>query len=638
MSNNSANPLGRLSSPHPTHSMSISTSSPLAASSLPRDIPLLRYADDAMMDTHKPSPSSSSIISGSWRRGSSVCMSSDDEDEEEPSVKRGRQDRKESVNESDGGGDGLMWDMDVTSSSHQLHRPQSNSSLLTPKMPSTPTPTTFPAGSFSTPLASATPFSLFAPQPSFLKHSPRIRSSRRSHSKSRPSPIQTLPHVKSLLAEQERLSSRPATPVGLYTPLRKMSADEDMTSGGSGGSDGMMLDGKGSGSRRNSLLPQTKSINRIVRSLQDEVKPFEKEVAHEHVTTSLLKRAINPLAESALSGDSPDTPATPLGIHRASVSGPSSATSAVGFHPLQHQIVGDDKEFELDLIARPPPIPFNQIKDPANYISNTSKLNPENGIFARNHEHITHSPSLSPVLRPGSMSPSLDRKGKRKMSFDDRFEPYKRHRIPSSPIHPSSAERANSVGAQGSFSMPDRTLSPTTAVLGGQFPPLGSPALVPGGGGNGPFGLGIPMMGQVGSGVGGYFGITRSRSLSASSCASNASSMVGVVLHSSSGNSNTGLNQQQQPLQQQSLQQQQQQQQQPNIIQPVPQSTQGGSTATFLHPHHPHHHVGNVVIQRPGSPRLGLLVAAAAGAAGTPIPGSPVRQLGQMLNITGAQG
>ncbi|KAJ3204699.1 hypothetical protein HDU67_009353 [Dinochytrium kinnereticum] len=308
-------------------------------------------------------------------------------------------------------------------------------------------------------------------------------------------------------------------------------------------------------SRRNSVL--------------DEVKPFEKEVAHEHATTLLLKRAVGPLSGSAEGTlECPDSPDSPLSLHSMVTSGSKNENL---FENVQ------------EAIARPPPIPLNQIKDPANYISNSSRLNPENGIFTRTHDYITHSPSLSPVLRPGSMSPSLDRKGKRKRS----------------------------------------------------------PALVPGGGGNGPFGLGIPMMGQVGgggvggggAGGGGYFGMTRARSLSASSSASNSSSMVGVVVHGPT--SATGL-----------IGQAVANHHAASVAAASGSSTggtmgTGTGAVTFLNPHHQLViGAGTTLMARPGSPRLGLLAAAAAGAAGTGIPGSPVRQvvMGQMLNITGAQG
>ncbi|KAJ3117105.1 hypothetical protein HDU96_007894 [Phlyctochytrium bullatum] len=783
--------------------------------SLPTDIPLLRYHDGnggVSLHPHhhqpKASPSASSVISGSWRRGPpSICMSSDDEDEAEADGRDtgtsmgngtrvfggvGGGSRAGSVagsgaNDSDVG-DTLMWDMDVggstigsgnasnipasrsttfpgpnTASSHLVPPSAASSPFLFGKIPTTPASLHHGSHLGISQSNSGTAAALsptFTGSSSYFRHhSPRMRSARRSLSRSRPSPIQTAGgsafpglsggshfHVagqgvpplglpRSALSTS-RLSStassasmgsdgesssggrgrgsrlsnggevgtpmRSSTPAPPYTPINKIhGGDRDMGELTPGG-DAMMTDcgtrppGSAASSRRSSMLPQTRSISRIAKLLQEEVKPFEKEVAHEHATTSLLKRAIAPLSESVLADhptsattaassegggasagggsgkDRPRSAAGPVGP-RGSISlgvgsslgvnvmgaprsfssnsppdSPSSGNSMMtgnsgvtagttsgrgeDMAPHQRFFVKNEVLFEnlQEAIARPPPIPINQIKDPANYISNTSRLNPENGIFNRNHEYITHSPSLSPVLRPGSMSPSLDRKGKRKMSFDDRFEPYKRNRLPSSPIHGGGSERTTS---NLMSLMPPNSVSnsPTASA----FPPLGSPALVLGGGGNGPFGLGIPMMGQMaaaaggavggggvggavpmaGLGAGGYFGITRARSLSASSSNSNTSSMAGVVVHGANaggaggGGAGSGA--------------------------AAGGGMMGSTTFAFGNPQgggNAAHHQ----FQRPGSPRLALL------GANSQVSSSPVRQqglvMGQMLNITGAQG
>ncbi|KAI8850882.1 hypothetical protein BC829DRAFT_441979 [Chytridium lagenaria] len=162
----------------PSSSSAMLTSSP-SASSLPRDIPLLRYDDvsgGAVGHHHhssslhpKASPSASSVVSGSWRRASSsVCMSSDDEDEP---------DGGGAVHESDTGGDSLMWDMDVAGQSTNGNNSSSNLNPSNNSIPLLhPQPSLSPFVKFPSTPSSSSPYGLFTSNsafstPSYLRHS-----------------------------------------------------------------------------------------------------------------------------------------------------------------------------------------------------------------------------------------------------------------------------------------------------------------------------------------------------------------------------------------------------------------------------------------------------------------------------------
>lgn len=89
-------------------------------------------------------------------------------------------------------------------------------------------------------------------------------------------------------------------------------------------------------------------------------------------------------------------------------------------------------DFQYPSPLRMNPIPKGQEKDPINYISNTSRLNPENSsIFNRTASPGIASPSLSPVMPPSSPVWSK----KRRLSSDDPavFPINKRHRLQNSP-------------------------------------------------------------------------------------------------------------------------------------------------------------------------------------------------------------
>ncbi|TPX45138.1 hypothetical protein SeLEV6574_g04054 [Synchytrium endobioticum] len=252
--------------------------------------------------------------------------------------------------------------------------------------------------------------------------------------------------------------------------------------------------------RRSSLssdLPMTpcgdgahggRSLYRIASLLRDESSPFEKEMAHEKVTTSLFKR-IPPLnlpspAEGNVSGSTSNPEeggmvgvvSTGLScsnpINASSVSGlapdsPESGASANSVGAATQMYMDDYSDSAVAHPVRVSPIPNSQLKSPAIYISNSSRLNPENHFISSKHQElITSSPAMSPVNAVmGHMSPvALERRNKRKMSMDERFEPYKRHhRVPSSPSGNNSSSRSLSPGAP---MLPSPTLSQQL------FPPL----------------------------------------------------------------------------------------------------------------------------------------------------------------------
>ncbi|TPX31874.1 hypothetical protein SmJEL517_g04926 [Synchytrium microbalum] len=275
----------------------------------------------------------------------------------------------------------------------------------------------------------------------------------------------------------------PDTPGGfLVTQLRRSSLSGDVPM---------------SASDTSSSASGRQSMNRIASLLRDETAPFEKEIAHERVTTSLFKQ-IPPLkfdndAEDGgmvgvvptfTSGTTSDGPNASMMMNSTNNSMksigsivPSIVSSTAPDSPESVASAGngtlmsldDFPELAIPHAVRVSPIPNSQLRSPAAYISNSSRLNPENQFISSKHQDmITSSPAMSPVnLVIGHMSPiNLERRGKRKMSMDDRFEPYKRHhRMPSSPSGNNSSTRSLSPGAP---MLPSPTLSQQL------FPPLRS--------------------------------------------------------------------------------------------------------------------------------------------------------------------
>ncbi|KAI8821816.1 uncharacterized protein EV422DRAFT_433610 [Fimicolochytrium jonesii] len=259
-------------------------------------------------------------------------------------------------------------------------------------------------------------------------------------------------------------------------------------------SDGMLMDDQGGDadamaldrtprrdSKRHSLCGR--SLSRIAALLKDEADPLDKEIAHERaINTSSL--SLPPVSsedtDDMIDDISPDLPGgtfepatprhtRPLSINTSDFSRQPSTPEDV--HPVTVRTVA---------------IPNSALKDPATYVSHSSKLNPENNFASKHHDIMVASPCLSPI-HPSmiSMSPSaVDRKGKRKLSTvstdSDRFEPYKRHhRMPASPTlhsptigHPSTSSGNASLNGASYFTSPAPATSRST---GGTPPPFSLP-------------------------------------------------------------------------------------------------------------------------------------------------------------------
>ncbi|KAJ3311662.1 hypothetical protein HDU76_003068, partial [Blyttiomyces sp. JEL0837] len=387
-----------------------------------------------------------------------------------------------------------------------------------------------------------------------------------------------------------------------------------------------------------------------------EVAPFESEVAHENVTTSFLKRIIPPSTKRD------ESPLDYFSLR-------SADTERSDPDPLADALRDD----ESVPFPRSIPIPNNQIKDPATYHSNTSKLNPENGFIAS----VMSSPSISPVIHPMVMSPILsERKGKRKMSFDERFEPYKR-RLPSSPVNSydrymhlslspmpspavlpasaisspgglSSGNNNNNgngigIGATGALiSNTNGTASSSTSSLNSMMQGQGQ------GGNNGGGGINatvqtsqgvmfpaplapassssIPLGGQSWFSGAGAFMASRRRSLSGSSVSSISSMWglppqaapgvtgVGGIVGGGGGSGGSGSGSGSDAV----------------MLTSGGESSSAGATGVSIVSQAA---LIGAALGRPNSPRIGLGMASPLH-----VPSSPGKQvLGQMLNITGAQ-
>ncbi|TPX66350.1 hypothetical protein SpCBS45565_g04521 [Spizellomyces sp. 'palustris'] len=293
--------------------------------------------------------------------------------------------------------------------------------------------------------------------------------------------------------------------------------------------DPMAVDGtpRKTGSRRSSLSAlSAKPLNRIANLLKDEAKPFDKEIAHEKAVNQSFPTLHSPFnlesLELMLEESPPDSP---------SMMDPSTPRSD---RAMSVSLTTDSRETTPENLGVPVPvravaIPNSALKDPATYVSHSSKLNPENSFISKQQEAIMSSPSLSPVhMMLGGSSPSAsERKGKRKLSGDtDRFEPYKRIRMPSSPtVH-----------------------SPTYAAS--YFPPMGPRT----GSTPPPFSLPFPLVFQrqrspsvssTSSGSGNMWGVEKTGGTTAtgdkapnSNSSSNGTPIIGHALHTHLASSN----------------------------------------------------------------------------------------------------
>ncbi|KAJ3293902.1 hypothetical protein HK104_004131 [Borealophlyctis nickersoniae] len=152
------------------------------------------------------------------------------------------------------------------------------------------------------------------------------------------------------------------TDSALSTPpsAEKRDRDVNMIVGSMNGR-GMMID---SPTRKPHLL-KTKSLpalGRIATLLSEEIRPFEKEIAHERSLNSGILTVSNEDLAAAASG-SPLVPDSPQSVH-------SNASFLMDD--------GSSEYIAVPVPVRAVAIPKTQIKDPAVYVSHSSKLNPEN--------------------------------------------------------------------------------------------------------------------------------------------------------------------------------------------------------------------------------------------------------------------
>ncbi|KAJ3125937.1 hypothetical protein HK098_008017 [Nowakowskiella sp. JEL0407] len=168
-----------------------------------------------------------------------------------------------------------------------------------------------------------------------------------------------------------------------------------------------------------SISPHPDFDNRFIsRLLKEDSQVIDKEIAHEKITTSFLRTGVPPPVSSEKS-------------HKESVlrNSTQAETESIGTDsPRSMASFVDDWAMDgFDLPLRVSPIPANLIKSPVPYLSNSSKLNPENSFISRQSELLS-SPSLSPLSNSAlyGLFPGLER-NKRKQSVDaDQQEPSKR--------------------------------------------------------------------------------------------------------------------------------------------------------------------------------------------------------------------
>ncbi|KAJ3043054.1 hypothetical protein HDV00_005962 [Rhizophlyctis rosea] len=374
------------------------------------------------------------------------------------------------------------------------------------------------------------------PTPYRTQWSRIIRTPRAQHR-----PKYMLEHTSSGLSEDSNNPfATPTTPsmTKRGSGLLSQDGDTNMTDSGSSTpthSDGDVQMKVGSLDERGSSFPNLAikklqkskslgSLGRIATLLEDETRPFMNEIAHERA----LNKGVLPLVDGTGGGGVGPSPLVDV---------PDSPVSAASTGEVRDELSLDSTPLPLRTVT----IPNSHIKDPAVYMSNSSKLNPENNYAARYQDMIT-SPSLSPINTPsgilGSLSPLILGKGKRKysdftVSTEERFEPYKRpHRIPSSPS--STPMNASNFFASPMARMP--TPEPQGQMfmsLRGGTPPLGAG---PGAGGyfaavgpsgTGPYGYGLP------------YPMNRQRSPSVSSTSS-LTSMLGIERASSGMGNGSG--------------------------------------------------------------------------------------------------
>ncbi|KAJ3147534.1 hypothetical protein HDU89_005357 [Geranomyces variabilis] len=240
---------------------------------------------------------------------------------------------------------------------------------------------------------------------------------------------------------------------------------------------GMQTPRRDSANRRLSLAP--KSVLRTCAALQDETNPLEREISHERVL-NLNSNALSlfQIDDQIATSPADGTPPPSFGSRQRTMS--VSMPEEPGSRP------GTPEDTATAIPVRAVAIPNSALKDPATYVSHTSKLNPENSNVFKNHQQqdsmIVSSPMLSPIHPSLMMSPVLDRKNKRKLSGDtDRFDPYKRHhRLPASPTAGNGSGgggsgNSSTASPKSYFSMPGTTTPTGVMRTGGTPPPLSLP-------------------------------------------------------------------------------------------------------------------------------------------------------------------
>ncbi|KAI9207189.1 uncharacterized protein BJ171DRAFT_493839 [Polychytrium aggregatum] len=190
---------------------------------------------------------------------------------------------------------------------------------------------------------------------------------------------------------------------------------------------------RSSNSRKGLRKTGMKNLSRITQLLEDEMRPFDTEIAYERVVTENIKTQGQPF------------PSITSLAHRPSLVNLDSDASAND----DGTAMSEEICFSPPTVSVPPPtlsssssFSYVQLKSPSSQPVQPSRLNPEANFISSTRsaflEGVPCSPkTMSPIIPfSGVLSPKLDRKGKRKMSCGDepRFDPYKRHRVTASPV------------------------------------------------------------------------------------------------------------------------------------------------------------------------------------------------------------
>ncbi|KAJ3209985.1 hypothetical protein HK099_008387 [Clydaea vesicula] len=208
---------------------------------------------------------------------------------------------------------------------------------------------------------------------------------------------------------------------------------------------------------------------KIKNLIKEEELPFELELKHELATTTLLRKLVSKnenysdLLENELDEENKLEDLQNLNTTESEHINSPMLLNDEDITNIHFGNGNADNNLDYEKVFLPlpriNPIPKDQLNNPANYISNSSKLNPENNFIYNANRDILSSPSSSPSTGPISPTHQAN------LSHERRSQQQKRRMSAEDlPIPPPSAYKRQKVHRLNSSprTRPTSTPSPTT--------------------------------------------------------------------------------------------------------------------------------------------------------------------------------